>query len=914
MRPLKLSMSGFTCFREYVEVNFEGLELYAIVGPTGSGKSSLLDAITFALYGQTPRLGSKGMDALISQGERGLSVALEFEVGGERYRVGRTKGRKAAESEVRFERQDGNSFVTATPDLKKKELQAAIERVVGLSFDSFTRAVLLPQGEFDRFLKGTGKERQELLGALLDLQHYRAMQEHAKARASAFKSQIDALNARLGQEYARLTAETLEAARESLEATRARAVSVDGELKLARAELEEARHLVDLHTRLKRAEADLARAEAEAPAYAEHERRAREARAVAGVLPLLEAETAAAARAARAEADLARAEEALEAARKRQQQAAAALLEAGTAAATLPDLEARLARLGAAERDARRLSQLGAPVTLEDPEALPWDEEAFSRARETQQRRAQLDRDLAALAREEADLGQTAERLAAQRQRAAHLKEQSEALIAQGKQLRAEADAAEAQLQQARAHDQAHALRAQLAVGEPCPVCEAVVRTLPKSRGHDLAALEAELKTRRARLEAMREQLTELRGELSRIEGGLEAEVRAWQDRDRAATARRTELEAAARELAAAPDGEREQRRLLAGLAAAVRAVTGGEDFARLRARLEKERADLQTALERARRASGDADLAVAAATAARDSLKTACVERSAELAQARAQLLAALADLGLDAAQVRSRALPETRIRDLERDVAAWYERLEGLGRAVTALRDEFAGRPFDPAREPELRERVRALEGEARTLAQNVGTQEAQLTQLEAALQRKRELEREAAQLGRQYDTWAALAQSLQSNEFQRYLLLEVEAELLARAGELLAEISDERYSLALEEGEYVVMDRWNAGETRAVRTLSGGETFIASLSLAIALSEYLAGNRRLGALFLDEGFGTLDPQALEAVAGALEKLRVAGRAVGVITHVASLAERLPSRLMVTKGVGGSRLSLVD
>lgn len=101
MRPLSLELQGFTAFRQHTTLDFSDLELFALVGPTGSGKSSLLDAMTFALYGTTPRLGSTGLDALISQGERGLSVSLTFEVGGETYRVARSKGRRQAENEVR---------------------------------------------------------------------------------------------------------------------------------------------------------------------------------------------------------------------------------------------------------------------------------------------------------------------------------------------------------------------------------------------------------------------------------------------------------------------------------------------------------------------------------------------------------------------------------------------------------------------------------------------------------------------------------------------------------------------------------------------------------------------------------------------------------------------------------------------
>lgn len=179
---------------------------------------------------------------------------------------------------------------------------------------------------------------------------------------------------------------------------------------------------------------------------------------------------------------------------------------------------------------------------------------------------------------------------------------------------------------------------------------------------------------------------------------------------------------------------------------------------------------------------------------------------------------------------------------------------------------------------------------------------------------LSRKAEIEAQAADAARTFDTWQTLTNSLKANEFQQFLLAEVEAQLLTRAGLLLHEISDGRYRLALADGDYVVQDLWNAGEVRGVKTLSGGETFLASLSLAIALSDYLAGNKILGALFLDEGFGTLDPQALEAVANALESLRTQGRMVGIVTHVESLSERLPSRLLVTKSVAGSSVQRLD
>jgi DNA repair protein SbcC/Rad50 len=134
------------------------------------------------------------------------------------------------------------------------------------------------------------------------------------------------------------------------------------------------------------------------------------------------------------------------------------------------------------------------------------------------------------------------------------------------------------------------------------------------------------------------------------------------------------------------------------------------------------------------------------------------------------------------------------------------------------------------------------------------------------------------------------------------------------VAGASAILAELSGGAYALSVDarSGGFSVVDHAHASQVRSARTLSGGETFLASLALALALADQVAslavaGAARLEALFLDEGFGTLDPDTLDVVAGALDELGARGRMVGVVTHVRELAERLPVRFEVRK-VGGS------
>jgi exonuclease SbcC len=137
---------------------------------------------------------------------------------------------------------------------------------------------------------------------------------------------------------------------------------------------------------------------------------------------------------------------------------------------------------------------------------------------------------------------------------------------------------------------------------------------------------------------------------------------------------------------------------------------------------------------------------------------------------------------------------------------------------------------------------------------------------------------------------------------------------------ASRVLLQLSGEAFSLALDDrNEFQVIDHRNADERRMARTLSGGETFLASLALALALAEHVAdlasgGAARLDALFLDEGFGTLDADTLDTVAAAIEELGSRGRMVGLVTHVRDLAERMPVRFEVRKVGSVSTVERVD
>ncbi len=161
--------------------------------------------------------------------------------------------------------------------------------------------------------------------------------------------------------------------------------------------------------------------------------------------------------------------------------------------------------------------------------------------------------------------------------------------------------------------------------------------------------------------------------------------------------------------------------------------------------------------------------------------------------------------------------------------------------------------------------------------------------------------------------------LAQLLAATGFERWLISEALELLVQSASATLRQLSGDQYSLACDDdGNFLVVDHRNADEKRSARTLSGGETFQASLALALALADQIAqlateGAAKLEAIFLDEGFGALDEATLDTVANTIETLGAGDRMVGIVTHVRELADRVPVRYQVTKDTRTSRVERV-
>ncbi|WP_457629931.1 AAA family ATPase [Oceanithermus sp.] len=893
MRPLRLELEGFGAFLERAAVDFSDVELFAITGPTGSGKTTLLDAMTFALYGETPRMGRKGLKALLNPGARKASVQLAFRLGDEVWRVTRVI---AGKTEARLERQVGSEWQLSAASEKVRTLNEAVEKLLGLDYDAFTRAIMLPQGQFDAFLKGDSRERRELLFSLYGLGGLAAMRERASEILSELREKLAAARQRM-EVYGEADEEAVAAARAELEELAGQQREL--ELAIARLEKEVAGldELAELWEERRRLEGRRAALEADAGRIEEVRGWLERARAAAKALPELE-------RLERLRAELRAQERKVE---KREDAYAAAQKAWEKANETFdPDrlevLRQQVATLPLLEARARTLRALGG-ADGEGP-AEPYDEQLY---RELEGRFRELE--TAQRAREEARrleerAGRLEEDLRRNEKRERELEREMAELERRGKEEAARVEELERRLEEERRRAELAAYRHLLRPGEPCPLCLQPVEKPPQAKESPLAALEAELRRKREGLERLRDsykekkaELKSLKDERKRLEKQL-AELREDIERIRGKEPGFDPEEAGrvAARLAA----------LRRGLAADIAGKTGGREPGEYARELRRELEELERRgrkLEELKRTAEEARAALNSERARLEGL-------AQTLEPLEKSVAALLAELGFAAAgEVREAVRDPREIERLEEELRAWSEERDYVGKRLAELAARLEGRPrLDAAELAEKKRHLAAQKERHAELAGRRGRLEERLGRLQADLEKKRQAEKEAAGLVREVGVWEQLAEDLKGHKFPDYLLERLQLDMLARASELLFTLSQQRYRFRLLEGVYHVEDTWT-GSVRPAKTLSGGETFLASLSLALSLSEHLSRGR-LGALFLDEGFGTLDAEALELAAEVLETLPTQGRMVGVVTHVSELAQRLPARLVVEKSPQGSRV----
>lgn len=881
MKPISLRFQAFGPYLQEQLLDFTQLEaegLFLICGETGAGKTTILDAMCYALYGKSSG-GLRGdlsvMRCKLAGKTDETLVEFCFQSGGAQYLFRRSlkfARKKLNDSHSCMVWKDGE-FVPLLANPKEKAVSAEAQRILGLTYDQFRQVMLLPQGQFEKLLVSDSAEKEKILVTLFHADRWQKIAEELFRRVSERDAALKQEQLRIREILARWDCPSLEALWEkaSLMEQEAQTLRKEGEagaqeLAAAKGLWEQALQENGAFEELRRREEKTAALLTQEEACRQEELRLERAAAAEQIRPQYASRQDAQAHQIRAETILAGREAALEAA----QAALTTALQQEDAQKALEPEQAARKQLLAVLENARPLY-----ASLEE-------------------KRAVLKRRTQAAAEAEA-LAKAAETHFSQADTA-----WQEALLCQREAM----DHYQA-AQNAYLLDIGGILAQKLSPGQPCPVCGSREHPAPARPGEthiteaDLDACNQAMNRandgvsdglhRRTQAEVEKNQAAAAFHEAAREKAAAEADYRSAQSQTIPDIHSPRELEARIQDL------EKLVADFDAAAAEAAKAVTG--------ARMEAAAAEtgVQTAREEAAAAQRTGGVQAALWQAALEESGLGTEERF-------------LADV-LDPPEQQRRAVEVVRFRTELSTAQTALAQQQALLRGRQAP-DMDALRTAREAREDScrlLREQLLLLSQTLDQLTRDAGD----LTRRSAAL----------AEARVEVDGDLEFANRLRGRSglsLQRYVLSVMLTAITREANRLLKNVYGGRYQLYRTDeisgsghkgGLELEVSDAQSQQRRSVTTLSGGEKFLVSLSLAIGLSTVVQAQGsgiRLEAMFIDEGFGSLDREAVNDALEVLQSIRRGMGLVGIISHVEQLAETIPQKIRIEKGPGGSQCAI--
>ncbi|WP_048712826.1 AAA family ATPase [Cardiobacterium hominis] len=924
--------------------------IYALTGPTGAGKTTILDAISLALYGRTPRLAriGKAGNEIMSRHSGTCHAEITFSTRTGRYRShwSQHRARRKAGGELqnpKHELADAESGELLATGLK--DVAAAIERLTGMDYQRFTRAMLLAQGDFAAFLRAAPDERAPLLEQITGTEIY------SRISIAVHERLRDAL-----EQQRQLATET--AGITPLDAATHTALTQES------AALQ--KQLAALATRQQQTAAALARAQNIAELTAElarlDEQHTAHQAALARFAPERE-RLAAAQSAALLDADYAR----LDTLRRAQQQNSRAL-------AALDEQAPALAR--AHETANQALTAASARVHSEKQRlaaAQPrWQQtRAYDHTlRHQREQLATLEQRVAAHTAAQTALAAAEKHAAAARENSARAdvarKKTETALAAhlQGRLLREYRAEKDNILRELAYHQRIADLeqqRAHLHDGEPCPLCGATehpyASELPAQPDDLTTRLEA-LDTYIKRAETLNEQhenaqraLASAREKQQQTENTLalaaeKARNSAVHAEQHAALQQTYAQTLAARQALLAnrdPDAEETaQQRAIAEAEAAMEkardtcqtaqtaAAANQQQRAQLHARLTAQQQELQTAEQQFAAALGMCSEIAAPSPAGRSPQRgrdgegvddVPCAPKISTFSisdHPHSNTSSRAATTFPDEAAWQAARLPAATREALTRQAAALDQQTLTLHTRQQDRAARLASLTAQSTDDPDtatLQARQEADEHTRQQHQQTLAANQHRLAEHERARERLAAQQQAIAKQAAETRRWQNLHELIgaaDGKKYRNYAQSLTFASVIAQANRQLVQLSD-RYLLTADPArplELNIIDNYQGGETRSAKNLSGGESFIVSLALALGLAQMSGENMQIDTLFLDEGFGTLDEETLDSALETLAQLRTHGKHIGIISHVAALTERIATRIQITPQNGGNSI----
>ena len=865
MRPIELKMCAFGPYAGAETVDFSQFGtgcLFLVTGDTGAGKTSIFDAISFALYGEASgrTRETKGFHSDFAPRSMETVVELKFEHENRIYTARRSpaylvpkrdgSGERLHPAWAELERDDGRSWSSV------REVNQAVRDILGLTAEQYAQVVMIAQGEFQRILLAGSDERRALLSKLFGTEIYRDIEQRLKERNREALAEVNAARQQFSAACSRVLPEE----------------GGDGLLEVRMQSPERADEVIELLTaQIARETEAHAAAEAElaslnASAGALREELARSDAQNAGVLRLREVA-------------------------QRRRTAMERQMEIGRMQAELDDAE-RAEPLRAVEERLRR--ELAERTRLEGELQA-----AQLKCAQTEKNRTHASEALAAAEKrlpEREKLNLRAEQLNAllpkfrQARDAASLAERTKAAAA-----RAIAEMRRAEEHYQRLHalylmDQAGILADGLRAGEACPVCGST------EHPHPAAHIE-------------------------------HAPDKGLVD----SAAERQSASARSAEAASAASASAQEK-----LAAILEALGGDapENLAQREQDLRRECEDCRAEAERIRSEHAAADAAAkkaerehSAADAHLDALNSALQQRSASAEEAGNLFKNGLGDSGFgDEQSWRAALRTDAQRRMLRKEIENWRSEVQALAAQQADLQQLWGdkqsvdvGALRDALSEQERQ--IAALDAREHALLNRCEQNRAALAAIRSCAKRLNRAQEDYGNVNVLYQTAAGQLGGANKLPFENYILQYYFSRVIAAANLRLERMSDGRYLLRgkiesvgnAKSGLGLRVLDANTNQEREVSSLSGGETFVASLSLALGFADVVqaeSGSVRVDAMFIDEGFGSLDEDTLRRALTTLENLTGGDRLVGVISHVAELRDYIEPRIAVEKTMRGSRV----
>lgn len=933
MRPLKLVMSAFGPYAGRTELDLEQLGtggLYLITGDTGAGKTTIFDAITFALYGEasgssreTDMFRSKYADL-----DTPTEVELVFAYAGKEYTVKRSP-------EYRRPKKRGEGFTLAKADAqlsypdgrvisKQKDVNRAVIDIMGIDRDQFTQIAMIAQGDFLKLLLASTEDRKKIFRRIFHTQPFQQLQDRLREMSLELKREHDEVSASLRQYIGGILCDEGDALFVDVQSAWRGESPVSEIVRLLQrliARDEESTQLRAADDRALKEEEErisgrLARAQERAKAEKQHAELAASLSAEESKLEAFMAALKAAEaggeqieglvkQAAAAEAEL---EEHVRITEKQKQletlKNEAAKLERGIESGRKEavELEAEISQL---EKEAASLADCGSEIVKLDAEKSRM----LSRKKDIEQLRS----DIAEL-----------EKLQAKYEKAAAKYQE-----------RAEKATAEKALYEAknRAYfdEQAGILAAGLKEGEACPVCGSLTHPSPAALTDD-APTKQELDSFMEKAEKAAEDMRRASVDAGRVKGQMGEK----QEAVYRAAAELMNDGAGSDPAGDCPDADRMQQ-ITARITENTETIENSlkelelqlsmaEQKAKRRQRLEKQLPETKEKHGKLLEKIKESEIASAQKTS-----------EAKALDEGIAGLRAKLSYKSREEAE-RAAALLESRKKELEDALKKARDDYEGCDRKIAELKagieetaklmqdkDEFDA---DAAveRRNEIVQKRSALESELRDLHHRTETNREVLRQIEKQSAAIADVEKRWMMVGPLADTANGNLSGKEKIMLETYVQMAYFDRIIERANTRFMVMSGGQYELKRRREadnnrsqsglSLDVVDHYN-GTERSVKTLSGGESFKASLSLALGLSDEIqasAGGIQLDTMFVDEGFGSLDEESLQQAMRALSRLAEGNRLVGIISHVPELREKIDRQIIVRKDrSGGSRVEVV-